>query len=534
MKQRNMNFYFPPTSTIIEEDTKDNNYYETINNLKRFRFATESRFASFIPDIKDSINSCTYIENLNPNSTFQSNLDLHKDIYDTPQQMKSNLYSNNWNYFNYINNDNCNFKNYDIKYQLSLIINNSLYQTPNNALFQNQSLFNIYNNNSNNNFLLKNCNKQIITNINNNCNVNYTSSHNNQNSNKRVKINSFKSLETLQQYLEGKKLIGNYIKCRQNTPILISLLKQLPHDDIDKLIELIKPKMKDIVISNNKFIQELLTISTKEQRIKIMTILKDNLVLILSNKWGNFSFQFLYQTSTTEEEQHLFLNIIKNNFQDVIMNKRANYFLQKCMHNFHHSSMDIIYQCLCMDNIKKYIVNSLSLGFLKIFITCYQNNKQKHELLKQLFLYDNLCSILEIDSVINTPKKKETINDNNNNSSGVNNNNSKNEIIPSNIIGMDFIMEVISLLIKDNDTLLIEETLDCLLKEILNHIEHFSFLSKQTEYKLLLMMLSHSTKEQIVKYISPSFMTSSYYHDLNKSDTGKKVLSYLIPLNYDE
>ena len=491
MKQRNMNFYFPPTSTIIEEDTKDNNYYETINNLKRFRFATESRFASFIPDIKDSINSCTYIENLNPNSTFQSNLDLHKDIYDTPQQMKSNLYSNNWNYFNYINNDNCNFKNYDIKYQLSLIINN-------------------------------------------NCNVNYTSSHNNQNSNKRVKINSFKSLETLQQYLEGKKLIGNYIKCRQNTPILISLLKQLPHDDIDKLIELIKPKMKDIVISNNKFIQELLTISTKEQRIKIMTILKDNLVLILSNKWGNFSFQFLYQTSTTEEEQHLFLNIIKNNFQDVIMNKRANYFLQKCMHNFHHSSMDIIYQCLCMDNIKKYIVNSLSLGFLKIFITCYQNNKQKHELLKQLFLYDNLCSILEIDSVINTPKKKETINDNNNNSSGVNNNNSKNEIIPSNIIGMDFIMEVISLLIKDNDTLLIEETLDCLLKEILNHIEHFSFLSKQTEYKLLLMMLSHSTKEQIVKYISPSFMTSSYYHDLNKSDTGKKVLSYLIPLNYDE
>ena len=49
-----------------------------------------------------------------------------------------------------------------------------------------------------------------------------------------------------------------------NAEILIDLLKKLPKEKIDELIELIKPKMKDIIISSNEFSQELFELATVE------------------------------------------------------------------------------------------------------------------------------------------------------------------------------------------------------------------------------------------------------------------------------
>ena len=212
--------------------------------------------------------------------------------------------------------------------------------------------------------------------------------------------------------------------------------------------------MKDIIISNNKFAQEVFELPTVEQRIKIITYLNNHFLFILSNKWGNFSFQYLLKSNSIEQEQHLILNIIKEQLHDVINNKRSNYFIQRFIPNLCPSSMDLLYQFICKDNITKYIVNSLSLGFLKTFITHYHNVMNKHYLLIQLFSFDNICLMLEITTVNNFGKNTEIVKDTNNTTSNVNTNvvnNNVNQIgiIPVNILGIDFILEVISLLQKD-------------------------------------------------------------------------------------
>jgi hypothetical protein len=62
-----------------------------------------------------------------------------------------------------------------------------------------------------------------------NTNINEKNTKKNQN-----QINSSDILGTLQTYLEGDKQIGNYIKCRKNTEILIDLLKKLPKEKTDE------------------------------------------------------------------------------------------------------------------------------------------------------------------------------------------------------------------------------------------------------------------------------------------------------------
>ena len=66
----------------------------------------------------------------------------------------------------------------------------------------------------------------------------------------------FNTLEELLESLKGGKQIGNYIKARNNTGTMINLIKKLPTSKIGELIEMIKHKLKDLMISNNKFCQK--------------------------------------------------------------------------------------------------------------------------------------------------------------------------------------------------------------------------------------------------------------------------------------
>ena len=58
---------------------------------------------------------------------------------------------------------------------------------------------------------------------------------------------------------------------------MIELIKKLPSEKIGTLIELIKAKLKDILISNNKCSQKLFELCNADQRMKVLTIIKEQL-----------------------------------------------------------------------------------------------------------------------------------------------------------------------------------------------------------------------------------------------------------------
>ena len=113
----------------------------------------------------------------------------------------------------------------------------------------------------------------------------------------------FNSLEELLEFLKGGKQIGNYIKARNNTGTMVNLIKKLPTNKIGELIEMIKHKMKDIMISNNKFCQKFFEHCPAEQRVIILSSIKAHFSEIAFNKWGSYSLQALIKVVSLPEEQ---------------------------------------------------------------------------------------------------------------------------------------------------------------------------------------------------------------------------------------
>lgn len=159
---------------------------------------------------------------------------------------------------------------------------------------------------------------------------NNSNEKNNKKQNKKKNIFiDFNSLEELLEFLKGGKQIGNYIKCRTNTATMINLIKKLPSEKIGELIDLIKHKLKDIMISNNKFCQKLFEQCTAQQRIIILNVIKDKFVEIAFNKWGSYSLQALVKIVSLPEEQEIIKQCIKGRVYELSMDKQSNFVLQK-------------------------------------------------------------------------------------------------------------------------------------------------------------------------------------------------------------
>ena len=206
---------------------------------------------------------------------------------------------------------------------------------------------------------------------------------------------NLESLEELQEYLSKGKQLGNYIKCRKNTETMINLIKKLPSEKISELIELIKPKLKDIMISNNKFSQKLFEQCNAEQRLKVLTIIKDQFADISMNKWGSFSLQALIKNISLPEEHELIETCIQGKLSELSMNKRSNFVLQKLFLIFNEKSIESL--CEEMLHLFDYLIcNSLGVGLLKSFVFTIRSTDVRAILLKKIT--ENLKALLNTPS----------------------------------------------------------------------------------------------------------------------------------------
>ena len=206
---------------------------------------------------------------------------------------------------------------------------------------------------------------------------------------------NFESLEELQEYLSKGKQLGNYIKCRKNTETMINLIKKLPSEKISELIELIKPKLKDIMISNNKFSQKLFEQCNAEQRLKVLTIIKDQFADISMNKWGSFSLQALIKNISLPEEHELIETCIQGKLSELSMNKRSNFVLQKLFLILNEKSIESL--CEEMLHLFDYLIcNSLGVGLLKSFVFTIRSTDVRAILLKKIT--ENLKALLNTPS----------------------------------------------------------------------------------------------------------------------------------------
>ena len=202
---------------------------------------------------------------------------------------------------------------------------------------------------------------------------------------------NFESLEELQEYLSKGKQLGNYIKCRKNTDTMINLTKKLPSEKIGELIELIKTKLKDIMISNNKFSQKLFEQCNAEQRLKVLTIIKDQFADISMNKWGSFSLQALIKNISLPEEHELIKTCIQGKLSELSMNKRSNFILQKLLLILNEKTIESL--CEEMLHLFDYLIcNTLGVGLLKSFVFTIRNTEIRAILLKKIT--ENLNALL--------------------------------------------------------------------------------------------------------------------------------------------
>lgn len=226
-----------------------------------------------------------------------------------------------------------------------------------------------------------------------NINMNTILSTNKSDKQKETKkeCSEINSLEELHKSLSNGKQLGNYIKCRKNTETMINLVKKLPPEKISELIEEIKNKLKDIMISNNKFSQKLFEHCNAEQRITVLNIIKDQFADIAMNKWGSFSLQALLKNISLPEEHEICRTCIAGKISELATNKGSNFVLQKLFLLLNEKTIESLFPEI-LELFDYLICNALGVGLLKNYILTIRNIEKVKILLKKI--NDNLQKIL--------------------------------------------------------------------------------------------------------------------------------------------
>lgn len=204
-------------------------------------------------------------------------------------------------------------------------------------------------------------------------------------------IENYNTLEDLLTSLKNGKQIGNYIKERNNSDTMINLIKKLSPNEISQLIEMIKPKLKEIMITNNKFCQKLFEQCNAEQRLQIMKTIQHTFIEIALNKWGSYSLQALIKVISLPDEQELVKKFIEGKVYELAMDKQANFVLQKLILLFNEKGMESITDEI-FDIFHHLIYNSSGIGLLKNLVLTNKGSDIRKKFVMKVI--DNLDNII--------------------------------------------------------------------------------------------------------------------------------------------
>ena len=124
-------------------------------------------------------------------------------------------------------------------------------------------------------------------------------------------------------------MLSNFVKARENKDCLMDLVEKMPQPEITTLLLLIKPKMKEILISSHKFCQKFFERLRPEERVCVLKEILPFFVVISLNKWGSISLQALISFITLPEEEDLLLQSVRGNVSKLALNKYSNFVIQK-------------------------------------------------------------------------------------------------------------------------------------------------------------------------------------------------------------
>ncbi len=404
-------------STMEENDNVESNSNSNnsiIQNMKHFPSVNQSRF-NFETD---NINNQNKSQNLNFENRFENKQSMKKNLninnnFQNLFNLQNNRYQNIQNNQFYFNK---NFSQQNLINQMNLTANNFININNLNPNFNNNLFFNnpqihfnsnisyiepiniYYSNpyflyNNNNLFSKSSFNSNFI---NNNYNAN-SSDDEEENiiSYKKTKSNqvvsNFDTLEELLANLKGGKQIGNYIKSRNNTETMIKLIKKLPSEKITELLYMIKTKLKDIMISNNKFSQKLFELCNSDQRLIILNSIKDHFIEISFNKWGSYSLQSLIKIISLPEEQEILKKCIEGRVYELAMDKQANFVLQKLILLFNEKGILSITNEI-FEIFSHLIYNSNGIGLLKNLVLTNKSNETRKKFVNKVI--ENLPNII--------------------------------------------------------------------------------------------------------------------------------------------
>ena len=191
-----------------------------------------------------------------------------------------------------------------------------------------------------------NINNQNQENNKNNQNKNYN--QNNTQSNIKIsnenKQNSLKNRTFKYSNSQSVKIffetnisdLLNKVKNRLESIYLQYLLEGLNDNDINKLLILLKDHLVDIMCNHygNYFVQKLLFRLNYNQRILIFQIIEKNFIEICSNKSGNYSIQSLIDVIQTPFEEELLKKFLCQNLFLLFTNENSQHVIQKIIIDF--------------------------------------------------------------------------------------------------------------------------------------------------------------------------------------------------------
>lgn len=183
-------------------------------------------------------------------------------------------------------------------------------------------------------------------------------------------------------------MVCNFVKARENKECLIDLLKKISDEEIASLLFMIKPKMKEILISSHKFCQKFFERLSPEERIFVLKEAQPFFLQISLNKWGSISLQSLVKLISLPEEEDTILLCIQGKICEMICNKYSNFVIQKIVPVINERKLPFIIKEIFFNFIR--IVNcNIGLSFIKNIMLTIKSPEIKMFFVKEILSISN-------------------------------------------------------------------------------------------------------------------------------------------------
>lgn len=185
---------------------------------------------------------------------------------------------------------------------------------------------------------------------------------------------------SIEDFIQSCQNPKQYLSSMKTNREIYHLAKQSSQNQLLSLLEMIKPNLYKIMMSNsgNYFCQDFFSLLSEENRIAVWSVIKNKLDYYGTQQFANHAIQKLVDLATAPKEQKEIVGYLSAYFDILSLNFHGTHILQKVVQNYNDASKQEL-MFFITSNFQTLVFNSCGVCLIKKYIVLLKGRSTKHK-----------------------------------------------------------------------------------------------------------------------------------------------------------